>query len=464
MKPAFGKLCVQFFRALAQHRKIWLFLDDLHWANSSTAAWLGYLIRHISASSLVLIATTRPLEGQIDLGKLLQALKREDRLLRVELSGLSASALQKIATALSPAHDEELSGWLMQNAEGNPFFLTELVRYAHSIGLLKSDGALDLDLFSSTPIIPATIQNLIESRLLRLSEPARDLLHIAAIIGREFDFSLVQQAAGRPEAETLDAIEELQKAQLMRPLQGDTFAFDHSLTMQVALQDMSQARQHSLHRRVAEALEGIHQQELEPVSGLIARHFMDGNSPARAADHAFRAGRFAAGLAAWVEAIASFEQALQLEPDSAKRGAIFLAMGAAHFHKGDFVAASADYRTAVELAAASHDWPLLESAHVALNQSFLPQARFAEAIALAKALREIRAAGTCRLRRILLGHRPRRGERTPGGSGIPSEGGGAAAARAGAELKQGHFATDQVSTCRSGGPAGTEHAGHSALS
>ena len=115
---------------------------------------------------------------------------------------------------------------------------------------------------------------------------------------------------------------------------------------------------------------------------------MDGNSPLRAADYAFRAGRFAAGLAAWVEAIASFEQALQLEPDSAKRGAIFLAMGAARFHKGDFVPASADYRTAVDLAAANHDWPLLESAHVALNQSFLPQARFAEAIALAKALRE----------------------------------------------------------------------------
>ena len=247
---------LQFFHALAKHRKIWLFLDDLHWADSSTAAWLGYLIRHIPSSSLVLLATTRPLEGQTDLIKLLQALKREDRLLRVELSALSASALQKMATALSPAHDEKLSGWLMQNAEGNPFFLTELVRYAHSIGLLKNDGALDLDLFSSTPIIPATIQNLIESRLLRLSEPARDLLHVAAIIGREFDFSLVQQAAGRPEAETLDAIEELQKAHLIQPLQDDKFAFDHSLTMQVALQDMSQARRHSLHRRVAEALEG----------------------------------------------------------------------------------------------------------------------------------------------------------------------------------------------------------------
>ncbi len=379
---------LQLFRALARRGRVWLFLDDLQWADAATTAWLGYLIRHIPASSLVLLATSRPLERQADLIRLLQALKREGRLLSVELSALNASAMQKMATALSPEHEEQLSGWLMQNAEGNPFFLTELVRYAYNIGLLKKDGALDLDLFSSTPVIPATIQNLIESRLLRLSESARDLLHIAAIIGREFDFELVQRAAARAEADTLDAIEELQAVHLIRPLPGDKFAFDHSLTMQVVLQDMSQARQHSLHRRVAEALEAIHQKELDPVSGLIARHFMDGNYPTRAADYAFRAGRFAANLAAWVEAIASFEQALRLEPDSAQRGAIFLAMGAARFHQGDFVRASADYRTAVDLAAVKRDWPLLEAAHVALNQSFLPQARFAEAIGLARELRE----------------------------------------------------------------------------
>lgn len=379
---------VQFFRALSRRGKIWLFLDDLHWADAATVGWLGYLVRHMSSSTLTVLATSRPMDGHTGLMKLLQTLEREDRLVHVGLSVLSESALRTIATVLSPEHEGQLSGWLVENAEGNPFFLTELVRYAYGIGLLKKDGALDLELFSSSPVIPATIHNLIESRLLRLSEQARDLLHIAAVVGREFDFGLVKQVASVSESDTLDAIEELQAAHLIRPLQGDKFAFDHSLTMQVAIQDMNQARQHSLHRRIAEALEAIHQNELDSLSGLIARHFVDGNSRVRAAAYAFRAGRFAANLAAWVEAIASYEQALKLELDDPKRARIFLEMGTARFHKGDFERASADFQAAVDLATVQHDWPLAESAHVALNQSFLPQARFAEAIALAKELCE----------------------------------------------------------------------------
>jgi tetratricopeptide (TPR) repeat protein len=336
---------------------------------------------------LTVLATSHPVEGRIDLVKLLQTLKREDRLVHVELSVLSESGLRTIATVLSPEHEEQFSGWLAENAEGNPFFLTELVRYAYGIGLLTKDGALDLELFNSSPVIPATIHNLIESRLLRLSEQARDLLHIAAVVGREFDLELVRQVASLSESDVLDGIEELQTAHLIRPLQGDKFAFDHSLTMQVAIQDMNQARQHSLHRRVAEALEVIYQNELDSVSGLIARHFVDGNSRVRATAYALRAGRFAASLAAWVEAIASYEQALKLETDKAKLAGIFLETGAARLHKGDFALASADYRTAVDMATALHNWPLAESAHLALNQSFLPQARFAEAISLAKKLR-----------------------------------------------------------------------------
>ncbi|HLO31313.1 MAG TPA: AAA family ATPase [Anaerolineales bacterium] len=377
---------LQFFRALSRRANVWLFLDDLHWADTATIGWLGYFIRHIP-SSLLVIATTRPVESQSGLAKLRHTLIREDQVVHLYLSTLSSAVMQKMATVLSPKYEEQLSHWLIENAEGNPFFLNELVRYAHEIGLLRTDGTLDADLFDSSPVLPATIQNLIESRLLRLSENARHVLHLAAIIGKEFEFELVQSAASLPESDVLDAIEELQAAHLIRQLQGARFAFDHSLTMQVALQDMSDARRRSFHRRVAEALESIHQPDLDPVSGLIARHFVDGNLPARAASYAFRAGQSAANLAAWVEAIAFYEQGLSLETDEAKRAPIYLALGVARFHQGDFTRASDDYRRALDLAQANLDWPLLEAAHLALNQSFLPQARYAEAVALAKELR-----------------------------------------------------------------------------
>ena len=313
------------------------------------------MIRISSSPSLNLLATSRPLEGQTDLIKLLQALTREDRLVQIQLSVLPESAMQKMADALSQNNNEQLSVWLIKNAEGNPFFVTELVRYAQGIGLLKKDGALDMELLNQSPAIPATIQNLIQSRLLKLSEKARRILHVSAIIGREFDFELVRQVSSFSETDTLDAIDELQAAHLINPLPDDKFVFDHSLTMEVSLNDMNETRRHSIHRHVAETLESTYQSDLDPVSGLIAHHFLSGNLPDRAKTYAFRAGRFAANLAAWGEAIAFFKQALSLESDDAERARIFVAMGTAHFHKGDFALASEDYRSAMELAQASHE-------------------------------------------------------------------------------------------------------------
>ena len=387
-EPRLWEALLRLFRELSRLEDVWLFLDDLHWADAATVAWLGYLVRHISSPSLNLLATSRPLEGQTDLIKLLQALRREDRLVQIQLSVLPESAMQKMAVVLSQKHNEQLSDWLIKNAEGNPFFVTELVRYAQGIGLLKKDGTLDTELLDLSPTIPATIQNLIQSRLLKLSENARHILHVSAIIGREFDFELVRQVSSFSESDTLDVIEELQAAHLINPLPEDKFAFDHSLTMEVSLNDMNETRRHSIHRHVAETLESIYRSDLDPASGLIAHHFMGGNLPNRAKAYAFRAGRFAANLAAWGEAIAFFRQALSLESDDTERARIFVAMGNAHFHKGDFALASKDYQSAVELAQTIHDWALLEEAHLGLNLSFIPQARFAEAIELAKELRE----------------------------------------------------------------------------
>jgi predicted ATPase len=387
-EPRLWEALLRLFRGLSRLGEVWLFLDDLHWADAATIAWLGYLIRHISSPSLNLLATSRPLEGQTDLIKLLQALTREDRLVQIQLSVLPESAMQKMAVVLSQKHNERLSSWLVKNAEGNPFFVTELVRYAQGIGLLKKDGALDMEMLDQSPAIPATIQNLIQSRLLKLSENARHILHISAIIGREFDFKLVRQASSFSESDALDAVEELQAANLINPLTEDKFTFDHSLTMEVSLNGMNETRRRFLHRQVADALESIYQDNLDPVSGLITHHFMEGNLPDRAKTYAFRAGRFTTNLAAWGEAVTFYKQALSLESDDMERARIFVAMGTAHFHKGDFALASKDHRSAIELAQASHNWSLLGDAHLGLNLSFIPQARFVEAVEAARELRE----------------------------------------------------------------------------
>jgi tetratricopeptide (TPR) repeat protein len=89
-----------------------------------------------------------------------------------------------------------------------------------------------------------------------------------------------------------------------------------------------------------------------------------------------------------VEALAFYKQALDLETVDTQRIPILLAMGAAHFHKGDFPSSSNDYQSAIELARANHSWPLLEDAYLGLSLSLYPQVRFAEAREMAKELRQ----------------------------------------------------------------------------
>jgi DNA-binding SARP family transcriptional activator/Tfp pilus assembly protein PilF len=385
-KASLWESLLQFFHALAQQWQVWLFLDDLHWADSATLAWLGYFVRRASSPACVLIATARPADETTDLTRLKQALLREGRLVHIPLAPLTPEEMQTLIATLNPAREDAFTKWLVSNAEGNPFFLKELVQYAHDSGWLAANGSLNPDKFLSAMVIPPTIQNLVESRFLRLSENARDILHLAAIIGREFDFRLLGDVTSLSETQMVDAVEELQFARLIQPVLGESYAFDHSLTLQVARQDMSPARRQLFHRKMAEALAALPSEQVNSLSGLISQHLIEAGAPARAVPYLLRAGQFAASLAAWEEAIAFYEQALQVEQDIQQRVEILLALGDARFHKGDMPQATDTLRLAVGLARSTSNLAHLERAYLELARSFFPQSRFAEAIALGRDL------------------------------------------------------------------------------
>lgn len=379
----------QCLRLLAQAQRVVLLLDDAHWADAATIGFIGYLARRLDATpALTVIATARVVEPASRAAVLLETLAREDRIVRLALDVLSADELQTLARQLSPAQAELFAQWLHQNAEGNPFFVTELVRYAYRSGILQETGALDTAALRAAPLLPATIQNLIAARLTRLAENARRVIYLAAVIGREFDFELVQRAAGMSDDETLDALGALRAVGLIHALQGGRFTFDHSLTMQVTQQEMGDARRKLLHRRVAEALVEIHAARLDAVAGAIVQHFVEADQLERAAAYAWRAGNFAANVAAWGEAAALYELALQGERDDHVRAKILAALGDAQFHQAAFARATESYRRGLELARASRDFALMEQALLALTMSLFPQARYAEAIVYARALQQ----------------------------------------------------------------------------
>ncbi len=368
---------------LARRQPVVFLLDDLHWADASTLALLGYLARQSLSAPIAFLATARLVEPRSALAALLQTLTREDRLVRMPLSRLAADDLLALARHYSPAYSYPFAEWLVRNSEGNPYILAELVRYAREHQILQADGVVNLTALSATPVVPRTVYSLIEARLARLSDVARRVLDVAVAIGREFEIATVAQAAALSEHGVLDALDELRANGLIAPLDDLHYGFDHTLTMEVAYRDAGEARHRLIHRQVGEALERIYHDHPDTFAGLIASHFAEGNAPDRAAYYAFLAGQRAADLAAWAEAIAFYQQALA-GADDARRVTIYLAIAEAHFQMGALAQASEACRAAIELAEAQHDQAAADRARLMLARTLIGQARYAEVIEIAQ--------------------------------------------------------------------------------
>ncbi len=387
----------QFMLTLARQHPTILFLDDLHWADASTLALLGYLTRRSRAETggrapVFYLGATHPVALRSPLAALVQTLTREGRLVRLPLTRLAREDIAALVQQLRATPAELLGDWLARFSEGNPYILVELVRYARGHDILRDDGTFDAEALSRSPVVPQSVYTLIQARLARLSDAARRMLDAAVAVGREFEFEIAARAAALSESAALDALDELRAAGLVYPNRDDPtsrlYTFDHTLTMEVAYREVGEPRHRWMHRRVAEALESVYRNRLASVAGLLASHFAEGNAPERAAPYAFRAGQSASRVAAWKEAIAFYEQALEGEADEARRADVYLALGRARMQAGEPARAAEDFR-----AALAHPEPgKVIEVRAALAQALLAQARYAEAIQLARQLLETSGA------------------------------------------------------------------------
>ncbi len=243
--------------------------------------------------------------------------------------------------------------------------------------------AIDFRHLMEIQSVPESVYTLVQARLSHLTDHARRVLDASVAAGREFEFEVVIRAAGLSESLAVDALDELAAAGLIIPLDGFRFTFDHHLTMEVAYREVGELRHRLLHRRVAEALESLHRDNLEQIVGLLAWHYREGNEPIKTAKYAFMAGSQAARLAAWGEAIEFYEQALAGIQGS-ERLPVIVALAEALWRSGQYAQSTDSYREALQLADVSTQNSQRNDLKLALARTLLPQARFVEAIEQAR--------------------------------------------------------------------------------
>lgn len=341
---------------LAGDRPLLLLLDDMQWSDRETLEWLHYLLRFDDHAPLLLIGTVRTEETQIEhaLETLLKSLRREGLVTELELGSLSASETAYLAAHMA-GHSLDLNVLtdLYQETEGNPLFVVETVRAGaleQERPVQQASGGVNARPGS---MLPPTVQAVITSRLTQLSPVAREVGSVAAVIGRAFTFNVLAKASGSDEDALVRGLDELWQRRIVREQGEDAYDFSHDKLREGAYAALSGARRRMLHRRVAEALESIHLNDLDAVSGQIAAHYEQAGLTEWAILYYERAGKVALKVYANADAIASFQRALALLETAPPTGSPREIAAQLHEHVGDVLyltGKNADARSAYQQA------------------------------------------------------------------------------------------------------------------
>jgi DNA-binding SARP family transcriptional activator len=286
--------------ALAGGSRLLLVLEDLHWADEMSCRLLAFVGRRLAEWPILLVATAREeeLPDAPALRSALDELAREDRLDALALGPLSREATATLVGTLARAGTDaatvaRLGEVVWRASEGNPLMAVETLR-------AWREGERTM---------PARVREVVTRRLDRLGERAQQVASVAAVIGRECEFALLERAAGLGEDASAQGLEELVRRRVLHGV-GERFDFTHDRIREAAYDRILGARRRILHRRVAEAIEALYPDTLADHAVALGRHYREAEAWEPAARHFDTAGSAARERAANREAVACFEAVL----------------------------------------------------------------------------------------------------------------------------------------------------------
>jgi len=308
--------------AASADEPILVVLDDIQWAAKPTLLLLRHILRTVGGRILVL-GTYRDTELTYGhpLVELVADLRRQSGVERFSLTGLDGAGVAAIVEqAAGGALDEAglaLARAVHEETEGNPFFVREVLRHLAETGAVeRNEGGWTTRRPVDELGIPEGVRDVVGRRLARLSDDANRALRVAAVVGPEFELAVVRVAGDLGEDELLGAIEEAAAGRLVLEVSATRYRFAHALVRATLYETLSAARQATLHRRAAEAIETIHQATLDDHVPALAHHWAKASAPvtdtARAVDYARRAGDRALAQLANDQAAAYYASGLEL--------------------------------------------------------------------------------------------------------------------------------------------------------
>jgi class 3 adenylate cyclase/tetratricopeptide (TPR) repeat protein len=338
---------------MSQAQPVVLVLDDLQWADRASLQLLQHVVAVDHPMRVLVLGTYRDAElsRAHPLLDVLAGLHRGGEVGRLELAGLDdAGVVSLMEAAAGHTLDEtavRLARALHRETDGNPFFVSEVLRHLAETGAINQDAVTGRWVAIATleaMALPASVRTVVGARVGRLGPEAERVLSLAAVIGRDFHLDVLAAAAAMSEDDVLDILDAAAAATLVREL-TDTpghHTFAHALIQHTLYEDLGPTRQARAHRRVAEALEEICDDRPGSRVGELARHWHGAQpaDPTKALGYSQRAGDAALAVLAPGEALRHYAQALAVfersdDPDPLVGIDLAIGIGTAQRQSGD---------------------------------------------------------------------------------------------------------------------------------
>jgi tetratricopeptide (TPR) repeat protein len=345
-KSALRALLEDCLREAAQDEPLLIVIEDLHWIDALSHDLLEELARDLSDSRICFVLAYRPPQLARLEAPRIEAMPNFTKIELQELNRAEAeSAIRAKLAQLYPARGGALPSGLvdklMARAQGNPFYLEELLNYVRDRGLDPAD--------IENIELPDSLHALILSRIDQLSEREKTTLYVASIVGRLFRAEWLTgyypDLGGMNRVKSdLEQLAEMDITPLDSPEPELAYLFKHIVTHEVTYESLPFATRAKLHEQLAKYLETLvgAQQAAPPQFDTIAFHYGRSDNTAKKREYYQKAADAAQAVSAYITAMEYLTRLLDLTPASdPARSGLDLGLADVHYGLSDYAAARA---------------------------------------------------------------------------------------------------------------------------
>lgn len=372
-KSSLESLLLRYVTRRAEAEPLVMVLEDCHWIDGLSSDLLEVLARAIAALPVLIVMTYRP--GSFAAPELAHTTL-------VGLDRLDAQASrQLVAARIADLYGSDarvldsLMAIVTERAEGNPFYLEELVNYLHAGGAVLAEGAA-----AASVVLPDSLASLVLSRIDTLEESPRQALKVASVVGR--DFAARALSGAYPELGSTPHVHR----QLRRLCSADlvvfedpgldAYAFKHAVIREVAYESLPFALRTLVHGRIGAWLEDVEPQALE----ALAHHYFHSSDDEKKRRYLIKAGEAAQARFANDAAVGHYRRVVPLLAEE-ERGPVLMKLGSVLELRGEWAQAASVFGEALELNQRLGEAGAAAGARAARADVMRKQGRFEDAVA-----------------------------------------------------------------------------------